>query len=94
MTLAVEVNQGECDAQGASGFYVEEQRRIVLAPSNHRDKKREVLVHESLHACIDASGLVFEDEEMEELIVHNLTGPLLDMLRRNPQYVAFLLDKE
>lgn len=77
----------------AHAIIVVDQRRIVLEPGLHPDKAREVLLHEVLHAVVSAAGLEWEADD-EEAIVSRFTGPLLDALRSNPQFISFLTHKE
>ena len=48
----------------------------------------EVVLHELVHAAL--SGLVLDDD-VEEQIAQGLAGPLLEVLRRNPPLVHFLV---
>lgn len=94
LTLDVQFNEAECEAQDANGFIVADQRRIVLRPKTHPDKQREVMLHEVLHAAVSAGNLILASDEDEERVVAGLTGPLLDALRRNPRLVAYLTSQE
>jgi hypothetical protein len=55
---------------------------------------RGTALHEVLHACVAATALPSADfwtEAAEEAVVRALEPVLLDVLRRNPKLVAFLL---
>lgn len=51
----------------------------------------ETLLHECLHAILDATPLRDFDDAVEESIVSALAPPLLELLRRNPRLVALLV---
>ncbi len=54
-------------------------------------KVAETLLHELMHCCWNESPLRVHDvKEWEELVVSGLTPWLLDLLRRNPDLVAYL----
>lgn len=90
MTLDIEADLAECMGQNSNGHYVEDARKIVVRPGLPADKEREVLLHEVLHAVVTAANLGWEDDSDEERIVRSMTGPLLDVLRRNPALVKYL----
>jgi hypothetical protein len=61
------------------------------SPSNQRT----VLLHEVFHAVRDLSGeIVFTNKTTEDDVFRRLDAGLLDVLRRNPQVVAFLCAKD
>jgi hypothetical protein len=66
------------------------EARIILDPKQHEQHKRKALLHEVLHACWHVTDPL-DPHECEEMAVRTLTGPLLDVLRRNPAFVAYLL---
>lgn len=71
---------------------------IQYDPRLPLDRLRDVIWHEIKHACAWESGLSYyctdkEIEVNEEMIVRALTPVELDVLRRNPKLVAFLLEK-
>lgn len=54
--------------------------------------KREVLLHETLHAITAVAGLDHElTEEVEEKFVRRIAPILFDVLLRNPKLVDYLL---
>jgi hypothetical protein len=66
--------------------------RSTQAPPAMRD----TVLHEVLHAILWVSGLAFNEqmsEETEERIIRNLTPWLLDLLRKNPKLITYLLEK-
>lgn len=73
---------GACDMESMS---------IAVDPGKHEDYARATLLHEILHACIRSSDPTLDDEH-EETVVAAMTGPLLSMLRDNPDIVEYLMD--
>jgi len=67
--------------------------RIMLAPEQAAGQMRDTLLHEVLHACFNVTGgLPTYDEE--EKVLSLLASLLLDTLRRNPEFVAYLVGGE
>lgn len=65
---------------------------ITVAPDMAYDKTAESLLHEVLHAINFVTDLCQGAHEDETICER--TGPiLLDVLRRNPQLVAYLLNR-
>jgi hypothetical protein len=64
---------------------------IAVDPGKHEDYARATLLHEILHACIRSSDPTLDDEH-EETVVAAMTGPLLSMLRDNPDVLDYLTD--
>ena len=73
---------GACDMQSMV---------IAVDPGKAEDYARATLLHEILHACIRSSDPTLDDEH-EETVVAAITGPLLSMLRDNPEVVDYLMD--
>jgi hypothetical protein len=67
--------------------------QITLEPTQTDPHKRMALLHECLHACWHVTDPL-DPNNAEEFAVRTLTGPLLDMLRRNPDLVAYLLAED
>jgi hypothetical protein len=67
--------------------------QIILDPKQHDQHKRMALLHEVLHACWHVTDPI-DPHTVEEMAIRTLTGPLLDVLRRNPELVAYLLAEE
>jgi hypothetical protein len=68
-----------------------ESMSIAVDPGRHEDYARATLLHEILHACVRSSDPTLDDEH-EETVVAAMTGPLLSMLRDNPEVVDYLMD--
>jgi hypothetical protein len=68
-----------------------ESMSIAVDPGKHEDYARATLLHEILHACIRSSDPTLDDEH-EETVVAAMTGPLLSMLRDNPDVLDYLTD--
>jgi len=64
---------------------------IAVDPGKHEDYARATLLHEILHACIRSSDPTLDDEH-EETVVAAMTGPLLSMLRDNPDVLDYLTE--
>lgn len=65
---------------------------ITVDPDQTPGMQRDTLLHECLHAVLGNSGAQLEDDE-EERLVRTLSPLLLDLLRRNPTLVRFLLEE-
>lgn len=65
--------------------------RIILNPNQAPDHKRVTLLHELLHGVEDISDQAHDNTEK---VIRQLAAPLLDVLRRNPELVAYLLEQE
>lgn len=64
---------------------------ITLRPDIARDVLAETVLHETLHGILDQIGVRSElGAEDTEGVVIRLAPLLLDVLRRNPQLVAYL----
>lgn len=57
-----------------------------LAPS----KKAETLLHEVLHACTDAAGLMDEPGKTDEDVINPLARVLYSVLVDNPEFVQYI----
>jgi hypothetical protein len=68
-----------------------ESMSIAVDPGKHEDYARATLLHEILHACIRSSDPTLDDEH-EETVVAAITGPLLSMLRDNPDVLDYLTE--
>lgn len=66
--------------------------RLLVNTALAADQVRDTLLHETLHALAFLSGLSSEwGSEKEEAVVRRLSPLLLDVLRRNPDLVAYLV---
>jgi len=66
---------------------------IAVTPGKAEDFGRSTLLHEILHACVQASSPVV-DSEHEEAMVAAITAPLLGVLRENPEIVDYLITED
>lgn len=65
------------------------QIKIAAQP---KDNERETLLHEALHAVLDSINVRdMLSPKQEEQLVSRLSPPLLDMLRRNPEFTGYLV---
>jgi hypothetical protein len=64
---------------------------IVLNPEQSDSHKRLSLLHECLHGCWHLTEFAHQEDEDP---IRRITGPLLDVLRRNPDLVAYLLAED
>jgi hypothetical protein len=65
--------------------------RIMIDPDQAPSQQRDTMLHEALHAVFEVAAVQFSSEK-EESCIRSLTPALLDLLRRNPKLVRFLLD--
>lgn len=70
---------------------------IALAPDLASDIEAETLLHEVLHALFDATGVgggegeeTLLERDAEERLIRQCSPMLLDLLRRNPDLLAYL----
>lgn len=61
---------------------------IILDPNQTDAHKRITLLHEVMHGCWHLGD---RSHKNDEKAIRSLTAPLLDVLRRNPELVAYLL---
>lgn len=61
------------------------QQRIVVNAAQHAEQLQDTVLHEVIHACIISLG-----GGHHERLVGMLTPVLLDVLRSNPDLVAYL----
>lgn len=66
------------------------KQRLFVSDNLAPDQERDTLLHEVLHALIGIVRPSFSDR-VEEEFVQLLTPLLLDALRRNPGFVAYLV---
>ena len=67
---------------------------IYLNPDQGADSKADTLLHELLHAVWYHQGMREHKIESEEQIVATLAPGILDVLRRNPKIVEYLVNGE
>ena len=75
------------DGSRAWGTISYRYQRIILDPEQSEQHKRVTLLHEIMHGCEDLSD--WRHDKTEE-VIRMLAAPLLDVLRRNPDLVAYL----
>lgn len=63
---------------------------ITIDPTMAPDMQAETLLHETLHAVLEAAGMPGGKHDVEEWLQHATPG-LLGVLRANPALVAYLL---
>lgn len=68
-----------------------EQQLIKLRPGQGPDYEADTVLHEAIHAMLSHAPIDLE-HELEEKVCLVLAPALLDLLRRNPKLVAYLLD--
>ena len=93
-TLAVD--QAAINATGENrntyGRSLHREQRILLSEGLGSDQQSDTVLHEVLHACLSVTGLNLGlEDEKSEALVYGLTAILLDVLRRNPKLVAYLM---
>lgn len=67
---------------------------IAVSPGLGPDAQAETLLHECFHAILtQVDGTPLEDRDEERLVV-TLGYQVLDLLRRNPELVAYLMHEQ
>ena len=79
------------DMTSTWGYIRYGEGRIILNPNQNEAHKRMCLLHECLHGCWHLSDRDHQDDEQPILA---LAAPLLDVLRRNPDLLAYLLAED
>ena len=80
------------DGSGAWGIWYFNKFEIELeSPIPCKDKERETLLHEILHAIVTINHLPVEMPREEEL-VGRMSLALITLLRDNPKLARYLLD--
>lgn len=71
------------------------RQTITLSPELGPDGRAETLLHECLHAILLQTNPIADLEAAaEERLVSTLAYSLLDLLRRNPELVQYLMDSD
>lgn len=84
-----EHNQGVVDdLHDTYGRIRYSQGVIILDPKQNDAHKRITLLHEIMHGCWHLGD---RSHKNDEKAIRSLAAPLLDVLRRNPALVAYLL---
>lgn len=79
------------DMHSTWGYIRYGEERIILNPNQSAGHMRLALLHECLHGCWHLTDREHDDDEKAVL---TLAAALLDMLRRNPDLVAYLTNEE
>ncbi len=80
----------ECGETEMMGGIKYSQQDIVIDPDIAPDQKADTLLHEVLHGIVSNCGL--KDKPLgEEDCLGALSFALLDVLRRNPELVSYLV---
>lgn len=64
---------------------------ITIDDGLAHDRMVDTVVHEAIHAIVDAVGQPFADEATEERFVSAFAPYVVDMLRRTPGLVEFIV---
>ena len=68
------------------------EQSIVLSEGQGPDQQADTVLHETLHACFMVAGMSERmTDTLAEETIRTLSPLLLDVLRRNPELVAYLL---
>lgn len=87
--LDAAVRKEQADLFGYTDFG---RQTITIAPDITQPKQQEVLLHEALHCITDLVGITAElGASDDEKYVNRIAPAILDMLRRNPAFVDYLL---
>jgi hypothetical protein len=93
LTYTVKPDNKGAEDRGVAGDSNPYDCLIRIRTDYAPDAIADTLLHEVLHQCLAASGVVTKgkDADTEERWVAAITGPLLTALRANPDLVSFLL---
>ncbi len=80
------------NGEAANGFFLADRAEIWIYRGLNRAKRREFLLHELLHACVEP---FFHTRKVctEETFVRHCTPNLLGILQDNPKLVEFFTQK-
>lgn len=95
-SIPVKFDLDAMTAASANGAYMADLSTILMAPNNSADVERDTLLHETLHAIWNQTTLVkkYPDGEQDsegEYIIAELAPRILELLRRNPDLVRYLV---
>lgn len=83
--------RGLSQGAGAAGLTGTDTLTIVVDAQLARDAEREVVFHELLHAAWGCTPLVdMVDDKLSENIVRAMSVQLLQLLKENPDLLAYL----
>lgn len=91
--VVYDVTFEDMSGQGVTGRTGVDALRILISTTSARGQQRDTLLHEILHAIFSMVGLT-EDlgPVTEESHILRLAPAILDVLRRNPDLVQYLID--
>lgn len=93
-TYDVSLDEADIDELAPEAFAAIDPMALLIAlePAQGEDQMRDSLLHEILHGIVFATGVDQDiDAETIERLIRPLSTGLLDVLRRNPAVVAFLV---
>lgn len=67
---------------------------ITISPNGADSYRKDVFLHEVLHAVITATAMEFEQEDGEERLVGAMSTMLLQVIRDNPEVIRWLSQHE
>lgn len=83
----------ETDRSKVLGQTDHDKLEMILDASQPASLLRETLLHETLHLVTEMSGLRYDSgSDKDERLVRRMSPLLLEVLRRNPDIVAYLMD--
>lgn len=89
---AIAEAQKEAGSTGVYGRFYWRTLEIHIDPDVTPHHQRDALLHETRHAIWHLLRMDDDRKYLEEDVISRETPMLVDVLRRNPQLVAFLLD--
>lgn len=99
-TIVEEMENLDTELDGNYGYCDFNNTKIVIKKDMSHSKKQETLLHEVMHACIEA-GIVpiypenaykkMNSDEWEHRYIYALENTLLNVLKDNPKFVEFLI---
>ena len=76
------------DEDDSLGYSDETNQKVLLKRAQHFEALKDTLLHEVVHAIDHAIGLDLREEQ-----VRGLAGGILQVLRDNPKFARFLLER-
>lgn len=74
---------------GALGVHMPVSHEIRIAPGLNKKEEANTLLHETLHAVIEHSGIQMSDEAEEQLVLAIANG-LCQVIQDNPTFLSYL----
>lgn len=81
------------DGADKFGFTRPERTDIIVDPDRSEQGLRETILHEAIHAAVWTYGIDCDHND-EESVVAPLASAILDIIRRNPKVLEFLLSED